>query len=201
MVWSLDETPWISDTFEESVVSVHDDVVLVENDVGGKDEPDVSGYDENPSNNNWLVPNREVDEAKLKKNFDPDTVAASVVPSPLYGIRGLLKMGAAVGAFPADMGERSVAQWGNSMKLFKFLDISILCLSFATPEPGTLCSSSCSGSLEAWLPSFSASSALQVPTFHSYIGFSAIRKCELKLQRFSSFLLRSDCRLNPGSEE
>ncbi|MCP4116072.1 MAG: hypothetical protein GY737_11830 [Desulfobacteraceae bacterium] len=113
MVWSLDETPWISDTIEESVVSVHDDVVLVENDVGGKDEPDVSGYDENPSNNNWLVPNREVDEAKLKKNFDPDTVAASVVPSPLYGIRGLLKMGAAVGAFPADMGERSVAQWGN----------------------------------------------------------------------------------------
>lgn len=110
---SLDETPWISDTFEESVVSVHDDVVLVENDVGGKDEPDVPGYDENPSNNNWLVPSREVDEAKLKKNFDPDTVAASVVPSPLYGIRGLLKMGAAVGAFPADMGERFVAQWRN----------------------------------------------------------------------------------------
>ena len=111
MIWSPDETVWIGDTVEESVVSVHDDVVLVENDVGGKDEPDVPGYDENPSSNlnqNWLVPSRELDEAKLKKTFDPDTVAASVVPSPLYGIRGLLKMGAVVGAFPADMGERSV---------------------------------------------------------------------------------------------
>ena len=99
---------WIEDTFTKSVVSVHDDVVLVEDDVGGKDEPEVPGYDdhENPSNNNWLVPSKELDEEKLKKNFDPDTVAASVVPSPLYGIRGLLKMGAAVGAFPADMGER-----------------------------------------------------------------------------------------------
>ena len=91
----------------------------MENDVGGKDEPEVPGYDENPSssNNNWLVPSRELDETKIKKNFDPDTVAASVVPSPLYGIRGLLKMGAVVGAFPADMGERSVAQRGNIKQL------------------------------------------------------------------------------------
>ena len=146
----------------------------MENDVGGKDEPDVPGYDENTSNNNWLVPSREVDEAKLKKNFDPDTVAASVVPSPLYGIRGLLKMGAAVGAFPADMGERSVAHWGNIKKIFSFLDIFILYLSFATRELGTLCSSSCSGSLEDWLPSFSASSALQVH-IQSYMGHGLFR--------------------------
>ena len=122
MIWPLDvldESAWIEDTFAKSVVSVHDDVVLVENDVGGKDEPEVPGYDESPSNsnNNWLVPSRELDETKIKKNFDPDTVAASVVPSPLYGIRGLLKMGAVVGAFPADMGERSVAQRGNIKQL------------------------------------------------------------------------------------
>ena len=122
MIWPLDvldESAWIEDTFAKSVVSVHDDVVLVENDVGGKDEPEVQEYDKSPSNSNntWLVPSRELDETKIKKNFDPDTVAASVVPSPLYGIRGLLKMGAVVGAFPADMGERSVAQRGNIKQL------------------------------------------------------------------------------------
>ena len=47
--------------------------------------------DRSPSSNNWLVPTRPVDEQKLKKNFDPDTVSTSVVPSPLYGIRGLLR--------------------------------------------------------------------------------------------------------------
>ena len=143
MIWPLDvmdESAWIEDTFAKSVVSVHDDVVLVENDVGGKDEPEVPGYDENPSssNNNWLVPSRELDETKIKKNFDPDTVAASVVPSPLYGIRGLLKMGAVVGAFPADMGERSVDQRGKIKKLNVLIflkpcqDTFTLCLSFAT---------------------------------------------------------------------
>ena len=145
MIWSLDvvdESAWIEDTFAKSVVSVHDDVVLVENDVGGKDEPEVPGYEENPSssNNNWLVPSRELDETKIKKNFDPDTVAASVVPSPLYGIRGLLKMGAVVGAFPADMGERSVDQRGEIKQLNDFFkpcqDTFTLCLSFATPGLG-----------------------------------------------------------------
>ena len=137
VIWSADETGWIGDTFEESVVSVHDDVVLVENDVGGKDEPDVPGYDENPSSNlnqNWLVPSRELDEAKLK-SFDPDTVATSVVPSPLYGIRGLLKMGAVVGAFPADMGERSVVSI-NYDKLDSYqcqAQIALYCIKYIHP--------------------------------------------------------------------
>ena len=69
---------------------IHDDAVFVNNDIGGKDEPEIPYEDEGdryPSNNNWLVPSRPVDESKLKKNFDPDSVAAAVVPSPMWGIR------------------------------------------------------------------------------------------------------------------
>ena len=55
--------------------------------------------------NNWLVPTERIDEASLRKNFDPDKLGASVVPSPMWGIKGFLKMGSAVGAFPADVGE------------------------------------------------------------------------------------------------
>ena len=84
-----------------------DEAVSVNYDIGGRDEPEPD-YDDEKYTNNWLVPTRPVDESKLKKTFDPDSVAASVVPSPLYGIRGFLKMGAAVGAFPADMGERYI---------------------------------------------------------------------------------------------
>ena len=69
---------------------IHDDAVFVNDSIGGKDEPEIPYDDEGdryPSNNNWLVPSRPVDESKLKKNFDPDSVAAAVVPSPMWGIR------------------------------------------------------------------------------------------------------------------
>ena len=71
------------------MMEMHDDAVFVNNDLGGKDEPDVP-YDDDGDryqSNNWLVPSRPVDESKLKKNFDPDSVAAAVVPSPMWGIR------------------------------------------------------------------------------------------------------------------
>ena len=59
---------------------------LAGGEVGGRDEPEVAGYEDAAAQypaNNWLVPGPgqgRVDETKLKKNFDPDTVAASVVP-------------------------------------------------------------------------------------------------------------------------
>jgi hypothetical protein len=56
----------------------------------------------------WLVPMEELDERALHRNFDPDSIGASVVPSPMRGIRGFLKMGLIVGAFPADTGERYI---------------------------------------------------------------------------------------------
>ena len=56
----------------------------------------------------WLVPMEEINENALHRNFDPDSVGASVVPSPMRGIRGFLKMGLIVGAFPADVGERYI---------------------------------------------------------------------------------------------
>ena len=88
-----------------------DKAVEVIGDTGGRDEPDIpNDYEDYPaSNNNWLVPNRNaVDDTRLKKSFEPDSVASSVVPSPMWGIRGFLKMGAVVGAFPADIGERYI---------------------------------------------------------------------------------------------
>ena len=99
----------MSEAEENKKVMNVDEAEYVKDDVGGRDEPEVAGYDEDyPVNNNWLVPNRQVDESKLRKNFDPDTVTSSVVASPLWGIRGFLKMGAVVGAFPADIGERYI---------------------------------------------------------------------------------------------
>ena len=56
----------------------------------------------------WLVPVREVDEQQVRRSFDPDTVGQSVVPSPVRGIKFLLKIGSFVGVFPADMGERYI---------------------------------------------------------------------------------------------
>ena len=56
----------------------------------------------------WLVPMEEINENALHRNFDPDSVGASVVPSPMRGIRWFLRMGLVVGAFPADVGERYI---------------------------------------------------------------------------------------------
>ena len=35
----------------------------------------------------WLVPANELSEDNVKKNFDPDVIGASVVPSPMRGIK------------------------------------------------------------------------------------------------------------------
>ena len=35
----------------------------------------------------WLVPANELSEDAVKKNFDPDVIGASVVPSPMRGIK------------------------------------------------------------------------------------------------------------------
>ena len=70
----------------------------------------------------WLVPKGKVDEKVLRNNFDPDTVASSVVPSPLRSIRGYLRLGLAVGAFPADIGERYIHF------SFEFCEVRTWCL-------------------------------------------------------------------------
>ncbi|XP_023333548.1 uncharacterized protein LOC111705273 [Eurytemora carolleeae] len=59
-------------------------------------------------NSRWLVPQPEIQEDEVKKNFDPDTVNSSVVPSPLRPIKVYLRIGLLVGAFPADVGERYI---------------------------------------------------------------------------------------------
>ena len=67
----------MSEAEENRKVMNVDEAEYVKDDVGGRDEPEVAGYDEDyPVNNNWLVPNRQVDESKLRKNFDPDTVTS-----------------------------------------------------------------------------------------------------------------------------
>ena len=35
----------------------------------------------------WLVPSNELSEDAVKRNFDPDVIGASVVPSPMRGIK------------------------------------------------------------------------------------------------------------------
>jgi hypothetical protein len=35
----------------------------------------------------WLVPAHEINDDTVKRNFDPDRIGASVVPSPMRGIR------------------------------------------------------------------------------------------------------------------
>ena len=99
-----------NNTLDHTMAMTMDMAVEVIGDTGGRDEPDIPPDEDYPaSNNNWLVPNRNgVDDARLKKSFEPDSVASSVVPSPMWGIRGFLKMGAVVGAFPADIGERYI---------------------------------------------------------------------------------------------
>ena len=94
---------------KKSRISIGDSSVFVSNDVGARDSEDweEDGRLGSPRNN-WLVPTERIDEASLRKNFDPDKLGASVVPSPMWGIKGFLKMGSVVGAFPADVGERYI---------------------------------------------------------------------------------------------
>ena len=82
---------------------VVDTAYLLEKDVGANSE----GGDAKHTTK-WLVFMGELDERALHKIFDPDSIGASVVPSPMRGIRGFLKMGLIVGAFPADTGERYI---------------------------------------------------------------------------------------------
>ena len=94
---------------KKSKISIGDSSVFVSQEVGARDSEDweEDGRLGSPRNN-WLVPAERIDEAALRKNFDPDKLGASVVPSPMWGIKGFLKMGSVVGAFPADVGERYI---------------------------------------------------------------------------------------------
>ena len=44
-------------------------------------------------NTKWLVPASELDEEAVRRNFDPDVLGASVVPSPMRGIRFVRLLG------------------------------------------------------------------------------------------------------------
>ena len=92
---------------KKSKISIGDSSVLVRQEVGARDEDWEEDGRLSPRNN-WLVPAERIDEAALRKNFDPDKLGASVVPSPMWGIKGFLRMGSFVGAFPADLGERYI---------------------------------------------------------------------------------------------
>ena len=93
---------------KKSKISIGDSSVLVTQEVGARDSEDWEEDGRLSPKNNWLVPSERIDEAALRKNFDPDKLGASVVPSPMWGIKGFLRMGSIVGAFPADLGERYI---------------------------------------------------------------------------------------------
>ena len=61
-------------------------------DVGGRREEveevgDLGSVPMEEHDGKWLVPSREINEDNVKRNFDPDKIGASVVPSPMRGIR------------------------------------------------------------------------------------------------------------------
>ena len=64
---------------QEHQVNVVDTSYLVKEDVGANSE----GGDATK----WLVPMEELDERALHRNFDPDSIGASVVPSSMRGER------------------------------------------------------------------------------------------------------------------
>ena len=94
---------------KKSRVSVGDSSVWVTQTAGARQDSDDWEEDGRLSpKNNWLIPVERIDEGTLRRNFDPDKLGASVVPSPMWGMKGFLKMGSIVGAFPADRGERLI---------------------------------------------------------------------------------------------
>ena len=76
-------------TMQQQHANVIDTAYLVKEDVGAISEGDAAIH-----TTKWLVPMEELDERALHRHFDPDSIGASVVPSPMRGIRGFFEDGA-----------------------------------------------------------------------------------------------------------